>query len=144
MGIYRSDIASLRKNIEDNKGKKIIIKEAPGKRSKPQEKSAIIQSIYKDYFSVKFDETDRVGSYNYTDFVFEPPTINIYLFGINIILCQVLGSFKLGNSLIFNLSLVKVVKSIKQKSLYLTLVLSRSLVCSFSPPEKYKQFLALQ
>lgn len=67
MGIYRSDIASLRKNIEDNKGRKIIIKESPGKRSKPQEKAATIQSIYKDYFSVKFDETDRVGSYNYTD-----------------------------------------------------------------------------
>ena len=32
----------------------------------------------------------------------------------------------------------------KQKSLYFKLVLSRSLVCSFSPPEKYKQFFALQ
>ncbi len=37
MGIYRSEIADLRKNLEDNKGKKIIVKESRGKRSKPQE-----------------------------------------------------------------------------------------------------------
>ena len=37
MGIYRSDIADLRKSIGNNIGQKIIIKESPGKRSKPQE-----------------------------------------------------------------------------------------------------------
>ena len=52
MGIYKSEIVNLRKNIGDNIGQRIIIKESPGKRSKPLEKSAII---------------DRVGSYNYTD-----------------------------------------------------------------------------
>ena len=31
MGIYRSEIADLRKNLEDNIGKKIIVKESPGK-----------------------------------------------------------------------------------------------------------------
>ncbi len=67
MGIYRSEIADLRKNIGDNIGQKIIIKESPGKRSKPQEKGATIQHIYQSYFSVKFDEANRVGSYNYTD-----------------------------------------------------------------------------
>lgn len=67
MGIYRSEIADLRKNIGENIGQKIIVKESPGKRSKPQEKVAIIENIYKDYFRVKFEEADRVGSYNYTD-----------------------------------------------------------------------------
>ena len=38
-----------------------------GKRSKPLEKSAIIENTYKDYFRVKFEEANRVGSYNYTD-----------------------------------------------------------------------------
>lgn len=67
MGIYRSEIADLRKNIGDNIGQRIIIKESPGKRSKPLEKSAIIENTYKDYFRVKFEEANRVGSYNYTD-----------------------------------------------------------------------------
>ena len=67
MGIYRSEIADLRKSLEDNIGKKIIIKESPGKRSKPQEKVATIENTYPKYFRVKFEEANRVGSYNYTD-----------------------------------------------------------------------------
>ena len=67
MGIYRSEISDLRKNIGDNIGQRIIIKESPGKRSKPLEKSAIIENTYKDYFRVKFEEANRIGSYNYTD-----------------------------------------------------------------------------
>ena len=67
MGIYRSEIVNLRKNIGDNIGQRVIIKESPGKRSKPLEKSAIIENIYKDYFRVKFEGVERVGSYNYTD-----------------------------------------------------------------------------
>jgi uncharacterized protein Veg len=67
MGIYRSEILDLRKNIEQSVGQRIIIKESPGKRSKPLEKAAIIENTYKDYFRVKFEEANRVGSYNYTD-----------------------------------------------------------------------------
>ncbi len=67
MGIYRSEISDLRRNIGENIGQRIIIKESPGKRSKPLEKSAIIENTYKDYFRVKFEEVNRVGSYNYTD-----------------------------------------------------------------------------
>lgn len=67
MGIYKSEISDLRKNIGDNIGQRIIIKESPGKRSKPLEKSAIIENTYKDYFRVKFEEANRIGSYNYTD-----------------------------------------------------------------------------
>ena len=67
MGIYRSEISDLRKNIDENIGQRIIIKESPGKRSKPLEKLAIIENTYKDYFRVKFEEANRIGSYNYTD-----------------------------------------------------------------------------
>lgn len=67
MGIYRSEISDLRKNIGENIGQRIIIKESPGKRSKPLEKLAIIENTYKDYFRVKFEDVNRVGSYNYTD-----------------------------------------------------------------------------
>ena len=48
MGIYRSDITGLRKSIGENIGQKIIVKESPGKRSKPQEKLAVIENTYKD------------------------------------------------------------------------------------------------
>jgi len=78
MGIYRSEIADLRKNIGENIGQKIIIKESPGKRSKPQEKSAIIENVYQSYFIVKFEEADRVGSYNYTDLFTRSVEVSMY------------------------------------------------------------------
>ena len=67
LGIYRSEIINLRKSIGDNIGQRVIIKESPGKRSKPLEKPAVIENIYKDYFRVKFEGVERIGSYNYTD-----------------------------------------------------------------------------
>ena len=78
MGIYRSEIADLRKNIGENIGQKIIIKESPGKRSKPQEKSAIIENVYNSYFRVKFEDANRVGSYNYTDLFTRSVEVSMY------------------------------------------------------------------
>ena len=78
MGIYRSEIADLRKNIEENIGQKIIIKESPGKRSKPQEKPAVIENVYNSYFRVKFQDIDRVGSYNYTDLFTRSVEVSMY------------------------------------------------------------------
>lgn len=78
MGIYRSEIADLRKNIGENIGQKIIIKESPGKRSKPQEKSAVIENVYQSYFRVKFENVDRVGSYNYTDLFTRSVEVSMY------------------------------------------------------------------
>jgi len=78
LGIYKSDILDLRKNIEDNKGQRIIVKESPGKRSKPQEKAAIIENTYKDYFRVKFEDVERVGSYNYTDLFTRSIEVSLY------------------------------------------------------------------
>ena len=54
--IYKSDISSLRKDMEEKIGEKIIVKESPGKRSKPQEKVATIENTYNSYFRVKFDD----------------------------------------------------------------------------------------
>lgn len=67
--IYKSDISSLKKNMEEQIGQKIIVKESPGKRSKPLEKSAIIEQVYPTYFRVKFEENERRSSI----------TIQIYL-----------------------------------------------------------------
>ncbi len=78
MGIYRSEIADLRKNIGENIGQKIIIKESPGKRTKPQEKMAVIENTYPSYFRVKFEEAGRVGSYNYTDLFTRTVELKMY------------------------------------------------------------------
>ena len=78
MGICRTEIADLRKNIGENIGQKIIIKESPGKRTKPQEKVAIIENTYPSYFRVKFEEAGRVGSYNYTDLFTRTVELKMY------------------------------------------------------------------
>ena len=78
MGIYKSDFADLRKNIGDNIGQKIIIKESPGKRSKPQEKAAVIENVYNNYFSVRFEDVNRVGSYQYNDLFIRSVEVSMY------------------------------------------------------------------
>lgn len=77
MGIYKAEIANMRKNIGENVGQKIIIKEPSGKRSKPEERQATIEKTYKDYFMVRFDQVNRVGSYNYTDLFMKTVEVSI-------------------------------------------------------------------
>ncbi len=67
MGIYKAEIANMRKNIGENIGQKILIKEPMGKRTKPEERVATIEKTYNDYFMVKYENANRIGSYNYTD-----------------------------------------------------------------------------
>lgn len=81
MGIYKAEIANMRKNIEDNMGQKIILKEPMGKRSKPEERQATIEKTFKDYFMVRFDGINRVSSYNYTDLFMK--TIEVSMFDGN-------------------------------------------------------------
>lgn len=76
--IYKSDISSLKKNMEDKIGQKIIVKESPGKRSKPLEKEAIIEQVYPTYFRVKFEENERRSSYNYTDIFTKSVEVQVY------------------------------------------------------------------
>ena len=81
MGIYKAEIANMRKNIGENVGQKIIIKEPVGKRSKPEERQATIEKTYNDYFMVRYDQANRVGSYNYTDLFMK--TIEVSMFDGN-------------------------------------------------------------
>ena len=76
--IYKSDISSLRKDMEEKIGEKIIVKESPGKRSKQLEKAAIIEQVYPTYFRVKFEENERRSSYNYTDIFTKSVEVQIY------------------------------------------------------------------
>lgn len=76
--IYKSDISSLKKDMEEKIGQKIIVKESPGKRSKPLEKPAIIEQVYPTYFRVKFEENERRSSYNYTDIFTKSVEVQVY------------------------------------------------------------------
>lgn len=78
MGIYKAEIANMRKSIGDRIGQKILIKEAQGKRLKFEEREATVQQVYKDYFMVKYDNFDRVGSYNYTDLFMKTVQVSTY------------------------------------------------------------------
>ena len=64
--------------MEEKIGQKIIVKESPGKRSKPLEKEAIIEQVYPSYFRVKFEENERRGSYNYTDIFTRSVEVQVY------------------------------------------------------------------
>ncbi len=77
MGIYKAEIANMRKNIGENIGQKILIKEPMGKRTKPEERVATIERTYNDYFMVKYENANRVGSYNYTDLFMKTIEVSI-------------------------------------------------------------------
>lgn len=81
MGIYKAEIANMRKNIGENVGQKILIKEPSGKRSRPEERQATIEKTYNDYFMVRYDQVNRVGSYSYTDLFMK--TIEVSMFDGN-------------------------------------------------------------
>ena len=76
--IYKSDISSLKKDMEEKIGQKIIVREAPGKRSKPLEKAAIIEQVYPTYFRVRFEDNERRSAYNYTDIFTKSVEVQIY------------------------------------------------------------------
>ena len=78
MGIYKAEIANMRRNLGKNIGQKIIIKEPLVRRGKPEEKEAIIEKTYQNYFMVRFDSFNRVGSYNYTDLFMKTIEVSVY------------------------------------------------------------------
>ena len=78
MGIYKAEIANMRKNFGENIGQKIIIKEPITRRGKPEERTGVIEKTYKDYFMVKYDAFNRVGSYTYTDLFMKNVEISIF------------------------------------------------------------------
>ena len=78
MGIYKAEIANMRKNLGNNIGQKIIIREPIGKRTKPEEKEATIEKAYQNYFMVRYDQANRVGSYNYTDLFLKTVEVSVF------------------------------------------------------------------
>ena len=63
----QDDITSLKTDIDEKIGQKIIVKGSLGRRSKTFSKEAIIEKDYPTFFIIKFEEDHRNTSYSYTD-----------------------------------------------------------------------------
>ena len=64
--ICKNDITSIKADIGENIGQKIIVKGSLG-RSKSFEKEATIEKTYPNIFIVKYDDNERNVTYSYTD-----------------------------------------------------------------------------
>ena len=64
--ICKNDITSIKADIGENIGQRIIVKGSLG-RSKSFEKEATIEKTYPNIFIVKYDDNERNVTYSYTD-----------------------------------------------------------------------------
>ena len=64
--ICQNDIISLKTDINEMVGQKIIVKGSLG-RSKSFEKEATIEKTYPNIFVIKYEEDERNVTYSYTD-----------------------------------------------------------------------------
>ena len=67
--IYPNDISSLKTDIEEKVGQKIIVKGSLG-RNRPFEKEATLEKVYPSIFVVKYDENQILSSLTLTVFIF--------------------------------------------------------------------------
>ena len=75
--ICKSDILSLKTDIFDKVGQKIIVKGSLG-RSKAFEKEATIEKAYPNIFVVKYEENDRNVTYSYTDVLTRTVEVDVF------------------------------------------------------------------
>jgi uncharacterized protein Veg len=75
--ICRSDIASLKTDIGEMIGQKIIVKGSLG-RSKSFEKEATIDKASPNIFVVKYEEHDTNVSYRYTDILTRDLEVSVF------------------------------------------------------------------
>ena len=75
--ICKSDIASLKTDIFEKVGQKIIVKGSLG-RSKSFEKEATIEKAYPNLFVVRYEENDRNVTYSYTDVLTRTVEVDVF------------------------------------------------------------------
>ena len=75
--ICKTDISSLKTNIFDKIGQKIIVKGSLG-RSKEFEKEGTIEKAYPNLFVVKYEENNRTASYTYTDVLTRTVEVDVF------------------------------------------------------------------
>ena len=75
--IYKNDIDSLKTEINQKIGQKIIVKGSLG-RNRPFEEEATIQETYPNIFVVKYEENDTNVSYRYTDVLTRDLEVSVF------------------------------------------------------------------
>ena len=75
--IYPTDIASLKTDINEKIGQKIIVKGSLG-RSRTFEKEATIEKAYPNIFVVRYEENNRNVTYSYTDVLTRTVEVDVY------------------------------------------------------------------
>lgn len=75
--ILPNDITSLKTDITEKIGQKIIVKGALG-RSKFFEKEATIEKTYPNLFIVKYDDEERNVTYSYKDILTRTVEVEVY------------------------------------------------------------------
>ncbi len=75
--ICRNDISTLKSNINDKIGQKIIVKGSLG-RSREFAKEGTIEKAYSNIFVVKYEENDRTASYTYTDILTRAVEVDVF------------------------------------------------------------------
>jgi uncharacterized protein Veg len=75
--IYKNDISTLKTEIGEKIGQKIIIKGSLG-RNKPFEETAVIKETYPNIFVVKYEEQATNVSYRYTDILTKDLEVSVF------------------------------------------------------------------
>ena len=72
--IYPNDITSLKSDIGEKIGQKVIVKGTLG-RNKP---FATLEKVYPSIFIVKYDENERNVTYSYTDILTRTVELQVF------------------------------------------------------------------
>lgn len=75
--ICKEDISSIKTELDENIGQKIMIRAAMG-RKKFSEEEAVIEKTYSNIFIVKNETKDTNSSYRYTDILTNDLQISIF------------------------------------------------------------------
>jgi len=75
--ICQDDISNIKTELNENIGRKVIIKGAMG-RKRFFEEEAIIENIYPNIFIVKNQEKETNASYRYTDILTNELQVSIF------------------------------------------------------------------
>ncbi len=75
--ILKNDISSIKTEIGEKIGQKIIVKGSLG-RNKPFEEQAIIKETYPNIFVVSYEENNTNVSYRYTDILTRDLEVSVF------------------------------------------------------------------
>ena len=75
--ILPNEIASLKTDIDERVGQKIIVRGSLG-RCKSFEKEATIEKTYSNLFVIKYDEEKRNVTYSYTDVLTRTVEVDVF------------------------------------------------------------------